>query len=129
MSHYHYHCVSSANAFGGDPSDYAELHRWMDRGRTSTSMIMHRMLAHHTQGIRDAVEHFGDTITNSRGRQVPTSLLAEQHVREDLGFIPTLDHYIELLRVPRWASKPARLLHRKLLEDDFNAEKDGQSNA
>lgn len=118
MSHYHYHCVSSANAFGGTPEDYEEVHAWFDRGRTSTNAILHRMLAHHTQGIADAVAHFGNTITISTGRKVPVSLLGEQHCREDLGFVPTLDHYIELLTVPRWASKPAKLLHRKLIEDD-----------
>jgi hypothetical protein len=58
----------------------------------------------------------GDTITNSQGRAVPTSLLAHGHILEDLGFVPTLDHYLELLRCPRWASKPARLLHSKLTD-------------
>lgn len=116
MSHYHYHAVSSVNAFGGAPEDYHELHRWMDRGRAGTDKLLHRMLAHHTQGIADAVALFGDVITNSQGRQVPTSLLASQHIVEDLGFVPTLDHYIELLRCPRWASKPARLLHSRLTE-------------
>lgn len=114
MSHYHYHAVSSVNAFGGSPKDYHELHRWMDRGRIGTDKLLHRMLAHHTQGIADAVALFGDTITNSQGRKVPTSLLASQHIVEDLGFVPTLDHYIELLHCPRWVSKPARLLHSKL---------------
>ena len=123
MSHYHYHCVSSVNAFGGVPGDYAELHRWMDRSRNSTNSIMHRMLSHHTQGISDCVDYFGDVIVISTGRQVPTSLLAEQHVREDLGFIPDLNHYIELLTCPRWASRPAKLLHRKILEDDYNHNK------
>ena len=121
MSHYHYHSVSSVNAFGGAPEDYHELHRWMDRGRAGTDKLLHRMLAHHTQGIQDAIALFGDTITNSNGRQVPTSLLASRHIVEDLGFVPTLDHYIELLHCPRWASKPARLLHSKLappLDDD-----------
>lgn len=114
MSHYHYHSVSSANAFGGEPEDYHDLHQWMDRGRAGTDRLLHRMLAHHTQGIKDAEQVFGVTITNSRGRKVPTTLLASQHIVEDLGFVPTLDHYLELLRCPRWASKPARLLHSKL---------------
>ena len=126
MSHYHYHCVSSANAFGGEPDDYAELHRWMDRSRDSTNSIMHRMLSHHTQGIRDCIEHFGHTIDICRAPAVPTSLLAEQHVREDLGFIPNLDHYIELLTCPRWASRPAKLLHRKILEDEYNDKKNSE---
>lgn len=116
MSHYHYHSISSANGYGGVPEDYHALHQWMDRGRTGTNRLMHRMLAHHTQGIADAVERFGPTITNSRGRQVPTSLLAEQHIVEDLGFVPTFEHYMELLQCPRWASRPAKLLHSKLRE-------------
>lgn len=126
MSHYHYHSVSSCNAFGGKPEDYHELHRWLDRGRAGTDRLLHRMLAHHTQGIADAVALFGDTITNSQGRQVPTSLLAHQHVVEDLGFVPTLEHYLELLHCPRWASKPARLLHSKLTLEPAEA---GESNA
>ena len=115
MSHYHYHCVSSAKAFGGEPEDYAPLHKWMDRGRTGTSKILHRMLCHHTQGIADGVALFGDTFTNSKGRKVPTSLILEQHITEDLGFVPTLDHYIECLRTPRWASRPAKMLYTKFM--------------
>lgn len=115
MANYTYHAISSANAFGGEPSDYFEIHRWMDRGRRGTDKLLHRMLAHHTQGIDDAVALFGDTLTNSQGRPVPISLIAKQHVIEDLGFVPVLEHYMELLHCPRWASKPARLLHSRLL--------------
>lgn len=122
MAHYHYHCISSANGYGGQPEDYTAIHKWMDRGRTGTNRLLHRMLAHHTQGIADAVALFGDTITISTGRKVPTSLLAEQHIVEDLGFVPTLDDYLELLHCPRWASRPARLLHSKLsIPDDHDA--------
>jgi hypothetical protein len=116
MSHYTYHSVSSANAHGGAPEDYHDLHRWMDRGRIGTDRLLHRMLAHHTQGIADAIDLFGDTITNSRGVKVPTALLAHQHIIEDLGFVPTLDDYMDLLRCPRWASRRARLLHSKLTQ-------------
>jgi hypothetical protein len=116
MGHYHYHSVSSANAFGGDPEDYHALHKWMDRGRVGTDSLLHRMLAHHTQGIQDAIAVFGATITNSNGRKVPVSLLCTQHIKEDLGFVPTLEHYMELLTCPRWCSKPAKYLHSKLTE-------------
>ena len=116
MSHAYYHAASSANAFGGVPDDYLEIHEWFDRSRKGTSSILHRMLAHHTSGIADAVEHFGSTITISTGRKVPVSLIGEQHITEDLGFVPTLDDYIQMMTCPRWASKRAKLLHRKLHE-------------
>lgn len=118
MSHYHYHCVSSAKAFGGVAEDYAKLHAWMDRSRAGTDKLLHRMLAHHTQGIADGVALFGDTWEISTGARIPTSLILNRHVREDLGFMPTLEHYLELLHCPRWASRPARLLFSKLLPDE-----------
>ena len=124
MSHAFYHATSSANAFGGVADDYLAIHAWFDRSRGSTSSILHRMLAHHTAGIQDAVAHFGSTITISTGRRVPVSLIGEQHISEDLGFIPTLDDYIAMMTCPRWASKRAKLLHRKLHETIDTSELD-----
>lgn len=55
------------------------------------------------------------TITNSAGKQVPIRLLAEQHVIEDAGFIPTLEDYLgELPRKP-WMYRGAMPLS-KILE-------------
>jgi hypothetical protein len=121
MSHYYYHCVSSAKIHGGEPEDYVDVHKWMDRGRQSTSKLLHRALCHHTQGIADGVDKFGVTITNSNGKKVPVSLLLEQHIKEDLGFIPTLDHYLELMHCARWVSKPAKLLYSKLKPKEANS--------
>ena len=131
MSHAAYHAHSSVNGFGGEMEDYLPIHEWMDRSRGGTSSILHRFLSHHTQGIQDCVSHFGSTITISTGRKVPTSLIAEQHIREDLdGFLPTMDDYIQMMTPSRWVSKRAKLLHRKLHErldtselDVVNAEK------
>jgi hypothetical protein len=114
MSHSFYHAVSSSKAFGGVPEDYLEIHAWFDRSRGGTSSILHRFLAHHTAGIQDAVAHFGSTITISTGRKVPVSLIGEQHITEDLGFVPSLDDYIGMMSCPRWASKRAKLLHSRL---------------
>ena len=116
MSHAYFHAVSSANAFGGVPEDYLEIHSWFDCSRAGTSSILHRMLSHHTAGIQDAVATFGKTITISTGRKVPVSLSGEQHIQEDIGFVPTLDDYISMMTAPRWATKRAKLLHRRLHE-------------
>ena len=116
MSHAFYHATSSANAFGGVAEDYLDIHAWFDRSRGGTSSILHRMLAQHTAGIQDAVARFGSTITISTGRKVPVSLIGEQHITEDLGFVPTLDDYIGMMTCPRWASKRAKLLHRRFHE-------------
>ncbi len=116
MSHAVYHAHSSVNAFGGEMEDFLPIHEWIDRSRGGTNSILHRFLSHHTQGIQDCVAHFGSTITTSKGRKVPVSLIAEQHIQEDLGFIPTMDDFIGMMTCPRWASKRAKLLHRRLHE-------------
>ena len=113
MSNPYYHAVSSAKRFGGIPEDYLKLHEWFDRGKASQPDFKHRCLSHHAQGIFDASEVFGLTLTISTGAQVPVRLIGEQHVTEDLGFIPTLQDWMELLTAKRWMSPRAKLLFTK----------------
>lgn len=47
----------------------------------------HWALRHHAEGIFLAEKLFG--IVNSNGNPVPVRYAGEQHVREDLGRIPT----------------------------------------
>lgn len=41
---------------------------------------------------------FGTTITNSDGRVVPVRYVGEQHVKEDLGLIPTMADWFECIK-------------------------------
>lgn len=113
MSNPYYHAISSAKCFGGIPEDYIELHEWFDRGKASQPDFKHRCLSHHAQGIFDATQVFGLTIKISTDVQIPVRLIGEQHVQEDLGFIPTLQDWMELLQAQRWMSPRARLLFNK----------------
>jgi hypothetical protein len=45
---------------------------------------------------------FGVAITNSDGRQVPLRYIGEQHVREDLGRIPTAQDWLAQIRTAHW---------------------------
>jgi hypothetical protein len=45
---------------------------------------------------------FGVVITNSEGRQVPVRYIAEQHVKEDLGRIPTVQDWLTQIKPQRW---------------------------
>jgi hypothetical protein len=47
--------------------------------------------------VQWAIEKFGHTITNSKGQKIPTKMLAEQHITEDCGFVPTPQHYLSPL--------------------------------
>lgn len=83
------------------------LHNWFDDTKELTGNWTHRALRHHSHGVAEAVRIFGDSITNSDGKQVPTRPLAEQHVIEDCGYIPTVQDWLEpLLKNPeKWMLK------------------------
>lgn len=45
---------------------------------------------------------FGSTITLSTARVVPVRWIGEQHVREDLGFIPSFADWVKTIRPEPW---------------------------
>jgi hypothetical protein len=92
-----HHAVSSAKKWGGVPNDYIELHDWFDATKQFTGDWTHRALRHHSLGVQEAIEKFGHSIPNSLGQDIPTKLIAEQHVIEDCGFIPTPKDYLDIL--------------------------------
>lgn len=91
------HAESSVKRWGGLPTDYIKLHDWFDETKAYTGDWTHRALRHHSAGIQWAIEKFGHVIVNSRGQSVPTKMLAEQHVEEDCGWIPTPADYLKVL--------------------------------
>lgn len=101
------HALSSARVHGGKPEDYIELHNWFDETKQYTGDWRHRVLRHHAAGVQWAIERFGHTITNSRGDLVPTKLVAEQHVHEDCGFVPTVQDWLGKLESTYWMRRVA----------------------
>lgn len=45
---------------------------------------------------------FGTTITNFDGKQVPVRYIGEQHVKEDLGRIPSVQDWFSQILAERW---------------------------
>jgi hypothetical protein len=60
-------------------------------------------------GIFLAEQVFGVTITNADGREIPTRWIGEQHVREDLGFIPSVDDWCKAIQPASWMNRSRRL--------------------
>ena len=54
---------------------------------------------------------YGCTITISSGRVVSVRLIGEQHVREDLGFIPSFADWARRIRPEPWMGR-AQPIHR-----------------
>ena len=101
MAHPIEHARSSAKKFGGNPEDYLAIHRWFDESKAFFPDFRHRALRHHTEGIFLAERNFGVNILNL-GHAVPVRYLGEQHVKEDLGRIPTAQDWLSEIRPQRW---------------------------
>ncbi len=106
MAHSYHHAVSSARKWGGTPDDYLAIHTWFDRSKEILADFRHRALRHHAEGCFMAEQVFGVTITNSVGRVVPVRFIAEQHVIEDLGKIPSFADWARCIKPEPWMGRP-----------------------
>ena len=105
MAHSYHHAISSARKFGGIPADYQAVHDWIDGSKQIVADFRHRALRHHAEGCFAAEALFGTTMTNSDGREVPVRLIAEQHILEDLGRIPSFADWVRNIRPEPWMGR------------------------
>ena len=102
MAHSYFHSVSSAKRWGGTPEDYRKIHDWLDGSKKILAEPTHRALRHHAEGVYLAERLFGQTLTNSDGRVVPVRMIAERHIIEDLGHIPSFADWARAIRPVSW---------------------------
>jgi len=96
------HARSSVKRWGGRVEDYLEIHNFIDGTKIAMPDLRHRALLHNAWGIFLLERVFGVTITNSEGRAVSVRDVGEQHVMEDMGFIPSLEDWLEDLPQQPW---------------------------
>ena len=96
------HAESSAKRWGGTPDDYIAIHEKIDQTKSAHAEVTHRCVFHSAFGIFIIEDIFGRTITNSAGRVVHVRDVAEQHVIEDLGFIPSLSDWLKEMPSQPW---------------------------
>lgn len=106
MAHSYHHALSSARKWGGTPNDYLAIHTWFDQSKEILADFRHRALRHHAEGCFMAERVFGVTLTNSAGRVVPVRFIAEQHITEDLGRIPSFADWARCIRPEPWMGRP-----------------------
>jgi hypothetical protein len=102
VAHSYHHAVSSARKWGGKPEDYRAVHDWLDGSKLIIADFRHRALRHHAEGCFAAEALFGLTVKNSIGRDVPVRMIAEQHIIEDLGRIPSFADWVRAIRPEPW---------------------------
>jgi hypothetical protein len=116
MAHPYHHALSSVNKWGGSVEDYQPIHDWFDESKSHMADFRHRALRHHTEGIFMAEKIFGTTIKNSDGRVVPVRYIGEQHVKEDLGHIPTIADWYSNIQVKGWMMGRGKNLEKELTD-------------
>ena len=109
MGHPYHHALSSVRKWGGQVEDYLPIHDWFDETKILLGDFRHRALRHHAEGIFLCERIFGKTIQLSTGRTIPTRWVGEQHVKEDLGHIPTAADWLRCIRPETWMSRSASL--------------------
>lgn len=98
----YYHAVSCVNKWGGVPEDYLDIHTFIDSSKQWVGDVRHRTFYHNTAGVFLCERLFGTTIKTSPGRIVPVRLIAERHVLEDLGWIPSPGDFIKNMNLNVW---------------------------
>ena len=117
------HCESSARLFGGVPEDYIPIHKFLDCSKLFLSDWRHRALLHNTLGVHLCEIIFGDFYKlASSEKNVCTRTVAEQHIKEDLNFLPTPGDFISEMPIRRWmagatAAQVEAIRNRSVPED------------
>ena len=109
MAHPYHHALSSVKRYGGSVDDYLRIHTWFDESKRIVADFRHRALRHHAEGIFMAETIFGPTLALGSGRIIPTRWIGEQHVQEDLGFIPSFGDWVKAIRPEAWMGRARRL--------------------
>lgn len=96
------HGKVSVKKWGGKESDYQEIHDWFDQTKAHFPDMRHRAILHSSFGIYLCEQMFGEGIINSDGKHVSVRDIAEQHVLDDMGRIPTLQDYLQDMPFYSW---------------------------
>jgi hypothetical protein len=115
MSNSFHHAQSSARKWGGEPADYLPIHELIDGSKRAFGDVRHRALLHNTWGVWICQEVFGTTLTvrrdglageigttTERTKLVPVREIAERHIEEDLGFIPSPGDWLQHMNIVTW---------------------------
>jgi hypothetical protein len=108
------HAQASARKYGGQPSDYQDIHDFLDMTKAALPDMRHRMVLHNAMGCFIASRVFGEVRTNSAGRPYSVRDVAEDHIIQDLGFLPTLEKCFSHLPMEEWMGGSQRAKTRTI---------------
>jgi len=100
----HHHANISAKQHGGIAEDYMAIHEFIDHSKAAVADVRHRAMLHSAWGCYVVSQVFGNLLTNSDGKTVSVRDIAEEHIIQDLGFIPTMDDWLKEMPIQGWMS-------------------------
>jgi hypothetical protein len=117
------HAEASARKFGGKPEDYIKIHEFIDSSKKAFGDVRHRAFFHNTFGPWICQEIFGVYITvvtkSGKKRRVAVREIAESHIIEDLGCIPSPGDWLNCMECKNWMSgKKNKILSKGEFLDD-----------
>lgn len=102
------HAKQSVRKYGGSVEDYLPIHDFLDSSKAHFADMRHRALLHSSFGIFIVEKVFGHNLRNSDGRVISVRDIAEKHVLEDMGRIPSVQDYLQHMPMLDWLGGPAR---------------------
>ena len=90
--------------YGGSPGDYADIDDFIDSSKQAVADVRHRAILHSAFGCFIVEQVFGRTRINSEGKVYSPRDVAEDHILQDLGFIPTMEQYLGNMTIQPWMS-------------------------
>lgn len=91
------HSIASVRRYGGEIKDYLDIHEFLDQTKAAHPDMRHRAILHNSMGPFIARDVFGHNFTNSEGRLVDVRQICEDHIIEDMGFLPTLSYFLDMI--------------------------------
>lgn len=122
------HAKISEHKFGGHFSDYLPIHEFIDSSKAAHADIRHRAILHSSFGCYIVEQVLGEIvfvdgtpkrmpyITNSAKRHVSVREIAEQHIIDDLGFIPSVDKWLNNMTIQAWMGGNVPKMKYKLIK-------------
>jgi hypothetical protein len=123
------HARSSARKYGGTPNDYLDIHEFMDSSKSAVADVRHRMVLHNSFGCYVVQMVFGIVRVNSDQKEYSPRDVAEDHIIEDLGFIPSLEKWTRNIPLEKWMGGRANI-HQKMkqqAQEQYEMEKSNES--
>lgn len=108
------HSKVHAKKFGGKPEDYIDIDNFIDSSKQAVADVRHRAILHSAFGCFIVEQVFGITRINSDGKTYSPRDIAEDHIQQDLGFIPSMGNYLDNMQIQPWMSGTEKRIKKKI---------------